>query len=278
MTLRRFTMLAKNLLIQSAMAGWSDGGFCREAAAAGAAMVTLGGYNVDVATHRAAAKASRRRKEFLVPPRDLPSRIVDEASLAASGGALIAVNLRFSEISALDAICAGLHPPIDLVELNAHCRQPEFIAAGAGEALLLDPESLCQAVRTVSRRVPTIVKIRALHMSRDLASSLEDSGAWAIHLDLMKPGEARPDLKLLTTIRDWTEMPIIGNNSVVDQDSFIRMLDNGANMASMARALLDGMEPIQLILGSEACWEAMKRSCPFDGSIFRVGRGRGEQS
>ena len=145
------------------------------------------------------------------------------------------------------------------MELNAHCRQPEFVSAGSGEALSSDGERLLEAVALSSRHLPTVVKLRAGTMDPELPGQIGDSGGIGVHLDLMVPGEARADLALLGRIRKSTDVLIIGNNSVVDGPSFIEMLRAGADMASMARALLGGTGPILEILGNPACIEAMGR-------------------
>jgi len=252
------SILVRNLLVQAAMAGVSDGAFCRRAAEAGAAIVTLGGYNADIPTFRAALSASTRRSEFLVPPKDLPETIEREASLAGIAGVRVAANIRFSQVEALRKLCPRLAGIVDLVELNLHCRQPEFVRAGAGEGLLPSNERIFEAVATCSKTLPTVVKVRALHLAPDLPRVIEEAGASGLHVDLMKPGEPRPDLDLLERIVETTPLPLIGNNSVRGESDFVPMLLGGAQMVSMARSLLGGLDPIRSILSSDRCWGAMK--------------------
>ncbi|MBU7004712.1 MAG: hypothetical protein HXS50_04040 [Theionarchaea archaeon] len=255
-------MYAKNLLAQSAMAGWSDGPFCKSMAEAGAGIVTLGGFNVDEPTRRAATRIGLRRREFSIPPDQLPSIIERYASQVRATGALIVLNLRFTDPISLGELCRQTEGCVDLVELNAHCRQPELLSVGAGEALLSDRDRLLEAVRIASGRLPTILKVRARSMDPGLPGMVRDSGGIGIHLDLMVPGEARADLDLLRRIRGDTDMLIIGNNSVVDERSFVDMLEAGADVASMARALLEGPGPIRRILGNRACISAMGDPTP----------------
>lgn len=251
-------LFVRNLLAQSAMAGFSGGAFCRKVAGAGVGMVTLGGYNVDDPACRAGLRTSKRRREFLIDPGELASHIAREALLVRSGGALLCVNLRFSNLDDLADLCHRLVGIVDLLELNAHCRQPEFINIGAGEALMSEPGKLCMAVEISSRYLPTVVKVRAVNLPEELPNLLEESGAFGLHLDLMKPGIPESDLALLRKIRRSTDLMIIGNNSVQDEATFVRMLRAGANIASMARALLQNTDPIKAILGSEACWQTMR--------------------
>jgi TIM-barrel protein len=253
------SLYVRNLLAQSAMAGWSDGPFCRQMAEAGVGMVTMGGFNLDAATHGAALIAGKRRREFLIPPSELSNRICEYASQIRPAGPLISVNLRFVDTPGLGDLCRRVAGSIDLMELNAHCRQPEFLSVGSGEALASDTDRLLEAVKTASNHLPTIVKIRAMDMDPELPAMVTDSGGIGLHLDLMVPGEARADLELLRGIRESTEALIIGNNSVVDGRSFVEMLGAGADMASMARALTGGPGPIFGILGDPTCIEAMGR-------------------
>jgi TIM-barrel protein len=261
-------MYSKNLLAQSAMAGWSDGPFCRSMADAGAGIVTLGGFNVDEPTHLASIQVSLRRREFTIKPDRLPSAIGRYASQVRPTGALIILNLRFVNNSRLGELCREIADHVDFIELNAHCRQPELVSVGAGEALLSDRDRLLDAVRIASDHLPTIVKVRARSMDRCLPEMARDSGGIGMHLDLMVPGEDRADLDLLRRTRRDTDMLIIGNNSVVDQRSFVEMLGAGADIASMARPLLEGPGIIGTILGDRTCISAMGQPTP-DGYQIR---------
>jgi len=256
------TLYVKNRLVQAAMAGWSDGPFCLSAAEAGAGMVTLGGFNADDATYRAAFAASKRRREFLVPPGQLERRIKKYAAEIRPTGAVICLNLRFAQPNAIGELCSAVRESVDLVELNAHCRQPEFVSAGSGEGLLGDPGRMLEAVTIASSHIPTTVKLRARKMVPELPGMIEDSGGVGLHLDLMVPGEQRADLELLGRVRNSTDLMIIGNNSVADERSFEDMLGAGANLASIARALLGDPGVIHRILASSDCISAMGPPTP----------------
>jgi TIM-barrel protein len=265
------SMLFQNLLAQSAMAGWSDGAFCRRMAMSGLAMVTLGGYNVDSKAHHAALRASERRREFLVDPSELASHIAREASLARQGGAKVCVNLRFSNPRAIGSLCGELVGAVDLVELNLHCRQPEFIAAGSGEAMLARPRDIRRSVALASSHLPTLVKLRAMRMPRDLPSRLASWGALALHLDLMTAGEPRADIALLGEIGCKTNLPIIGNNSVRTDEDFLKMLEGGADMVSMARALLSDPDSARRILDSPRSLRAMAKRLDPNSRSYSFG-------
>ncbi len=248
----------RNLLVQSAMAGYSDGRFCREMGRAGIGVVTLGGYNVDGPTHHASLEAGKRRKEFLYKPSEVSEVISRQADIARETGAAICVNLRFSTIDNLAEICRELRGSVDMVELNAHCRQPEFTVRGAGQALLDRPQDLARAVDICSSQIPTTMKVRAIRYPSSMSSSMEANGAAGIHLDLMTPGKPEADIDLLREIRKQTSLCIIGNNSVRSPQDFLAMLDAGANLVSMARPLLEGRSAAREILSSPRCRKATR--------------------
>jgi TIM-barrel protein len=250
----------RNLLVQAAMAGYSDGGFCSRMADAGMGMVTLGGYNADAESYIGAVEASGRRREFPVRPDDLLQHLEGEVARIGYSDSAVCVNLRFSDPEALTGMIRPLSKIVDIIELNAHCRQPELTRRGAGEALLDRVEALYEAVQRCSNELPTAVKVRAIDYDRRLSRRLLEAGATCLHLDLMKPGFPTADLDLLTEIASETDLCIIGNNSVRDPSSFMEMLDRGAHMASMARPLIEGTQAAESILESEACLRAMVRA------------------
>jgi len=242
------------------MAGYSDGRFCGRMADLGMGMVTLGGYNADSESYRGGVEAKRRRREFTVRPDQIPRYLEGEVARIGDTDSAICVNLRFSDPEALAGPIQALSGIVDVVELDAHCRQPELTRRGAGEALLDRVEALCRAVRICSRQLPTVVKVRAFNYDMQLSRGLLEAGAACLHLDLMKPGFPTADLDLLTEIASEIDLCIIGNNSVRGPSSFVEMLDSGAQMASMARPLIEGTRAAEEILRSEWCFRAMARA------------------
>ena len=231
-------------------------------------MVTLGGFNADEATYRAALATSKRRREFLIPPGKLERQIRDFSAQIRPTGAIICLNLRFVEPDAIGELCNAVDESVDLVELNAHCRQPEFVSAGSGEGLLGDPGRMLEAVSIASNHLPTTVKLRARKMTPELPGMIEDSGGVGMHLDLMVPGEPRADLELMGRVRKSTDLMLIGNNSVKDERSFVGMLQAGADLVSIARALRGEPGIIPRILGSSECISAMGPNPPSGHGLF----------
>jgi len=268
------TLTLRNLTVQSAMAGISDSEFCCKVAEAGAGAVTLGGFNADTDSYIAARRMSERRKEFLVDLEILPKQIRAQAHKIRTSGAAVFVNIRFADYEEAGELVRRIVGSVDAVEINAHCRQPEMVRAGAGEGLLRHPAALLSAVNEISELLPVIVKVRAISLTARILESLDSSGAIGLHLDLMKPGVQSADTGLLERVRRKTGMILVGNNSVRSEHQFIEMLRRGADLVSMARALLGGTGSLRRILGSPACWDEMKRKPSWNGRTFEMSRSR----
>ncbi|MDI9623675.1 MAG: tRNA-dihydrouridine synthase [Methanothermobacter sp.] len=236
------------------MAGISNARFCLKLIPYGFNMVTLGGYNADKPTVKAAKKIMERgRLEFDFSADELPIIIQKEVSLIKDRtDVMVSVNLRavtpdpIIEISRINEV--------DVVEINAHCRQGELTSIGCGQALLMDLERLEDFTREVVRRSDSkvSVKIRGNIPGVDeveVAKVLDDSGVDYIHLDAMKPGFDCADFKLVNGVSKVIEnATLIGNNSIRDLESARRMLKAGADGISIARAAINGKLSFNLSL------------------------------
>ncbi len=237
------------------MAGITDGAFCRDISTLGFDMVTLGGYNADQSTLNAGQKIlARGRPEFDLKPGELISHLEEQTLLLKSYNSwngLVSVNLRamtpdpIIEVSRLKNV--------DVVEINAHCRQPEIIDLGCGQAFLKNQSYLEKFTREVVKKAKSkvSVKIRANVPGVDeikIVQAIDDTGADYLHVDAMKPGFNSADYDLIKSIRPETSMFIIGNNSIKDVESAQKMLASGADGISIARAAIDGTLPFDLSL------------------------------
>jgi TIM-barrel protein len=196
----------------------------------------LGGIALDEPTREAArAMVERDRAEFL--PAD-PLALIDREIAALDGEPIRpGFNVRASgpaPVAAAASVCAD-HGAI--VEINAHCRQEEMCAAGAGETLLRDPDRLCEQVRaaaSVDGPSPTVsVKVRAEISGVDLpavAARAEEAGADLIHVDAMDSEDVISDVVAAT------DATVIANNEVRDRESVREYLDYGADAVSVGRA------------------------------------------
>lgn len=233
------------------MAGITDGNFCKRMASQGFDMVTIGGYNLDDKTIEAGRKIIQRgRPEFDIKKEDIVSSINNEAIIIKnSWNGLVSANLRSTspqeiiEISKLDSI--------DVVEINAHCRQPEITDLCCGQALLYDTQRLYDYVKEVVKnaRSRVSVKIRANIKNVDdieVSMAIQEAGADFLHVDAMKPGYNHADYELISRIKKNTKIFLIGNNSIRDLESAQKMISSGADGISIARAAIKGKLPFDL--------------------------------
>lgn len=213
----------------ASMAGVVDAAYARARAAhAGAAF--LGGYAVDGPTLEAARiMAGRGRHEFL--PDDPLDALRNEVRGLDGSGLLVGLNLRAATPDGFVEVARALGRSA-VYEIDAHCRQPEMIAAGAGEALVRRPELLEETVRALAGEgVSVSVKFRAgVGDDREIARRCWAAGAETLHVDLMDFGYPK-----VREIRNTVPLVIIANNSITTFDRMREMLSHGADMVSLAR-------------------------------------------
>jgi len=223
----------------AAMAGITDAAFVRDITDAG--LLTIGGYSLDEPTLEASREIRRRgRREFVL---DEPAEHI-ERELEMLDGRTVAVNVRAASLKPLMEVAPVIRAHGGVLEIDAHCRQPEMMARGAGQALLAKPHVLAEWIsRLKGTGVMVSLKMRANVVDEvRLACALERVGLDIVHLDCMGApvdrGYAPTDLAPLKRVRNATSLLIIGNNGVVDYESAKRMLSRGADMVSVARALI----------------------------------------
>ncbi|VVB84561.1 tRNA-dihydrouridine synthase B [uncultured archaeon] len=231
----------KNPIALAPMAGITDSKFASGFRNAG--MIVLGGYNLDDKTNDAAQKEiARGRKEFVSKE---PMEFLQNELEAAKGLTTIAVNVRAATIGPYIEAAHLAKKSGAILEINAHCRQPELLELGAGEALLKDAPRLCEYIREIKKTgVVLSVKTRANVVNDvELARAVQSAGADIIHIDAMPSnGEIQDfpgaDIRVIKRVRNSTGLFIIGNNSIVDFESAKEMFSHGADMVSVARAAL----------------------------------------
>ncbi len=231
----------KNPIALAPMAGITDSRFASGFRNAG--MIVLGGYNLDDKTNDAAQKEiARGRKEFVSKE---PMEFLKNELESTKGLITIAVNVRAATIGPYIEAAHLAKKSSAILEINAHCRQPEMLELGVGEALLKDAPRLCEYIREIKKTgVVLSVKTRANVVNDvELARDIESAGADIIHIDAMPPNSEiqdfpGADIRVIKRVRNSTGLFIIGNNSVVDFESAKEMFSHGADMVSVARAAL----------------------------------------
>jgi TIM-barrel protein len=237
------------------MAGVTDGKFCRGMINYGFDLLTLGGYNAEKGSIDAGLKIIQRgRKEFHVEEHDLVNHITSEAKYIKDGSnENIGVSVNLRAITPDPIIKISKIPEIDVVEINAHCRQRELVESGYGQALMNDPAELHNLVHSTVQGClkPVSVKIRANVEGVNylkVLKAIEGAGAHYIHVDAMKPGHDCADYDFITWVKNNTNSFIIGNNSIKDIVSARKMLSSGADGISIARAAISGYVPFDMSL------------------------------
>ena len=217
----------------ASLSGRSDADWAAAASEyAGAAF--LGGIALDDPTREAARRMTDRdREEFL--PAD-PVAFVDEqlaALTAADGDVRGGFNVRAGSADPIGAVARVCADRGAMLELNAHCRQEEMCAAGAGESLLRDPDRLCEQVEVATRAGADVsVKVRAELDGVDLpdiARRIADAGATAIHVDAMDSEG------VIAEVVDAADLFVIANNGVRDGATVREYLAYGADAVSVGR-------------------------------------------
>lgn len=224
-------MRFENRLVLSAMAGINNAEFCKWQKAS---LVILGGFNADEKAMEAAERvANRGRKEFIFED---PLEGI-EKEIRTLGRKKFAINVRSATMEGYLEAANIAESYGGILEINAHCRQPELVSVGCGEWLLFNHERLLEIVATVSKIVTTFVKIRGGRSIdyETLSDKIFSAGANAIHVDAMIP-KGGCDFDLIARISKYGF--VIGNNSFVDIRSGEKMIEAGAKMVSAARAVL----------------------------------------
>jgi TIM-barrel protein len=230
-----------NPLVLASIAGLTNSSF---AITRSAGLAILGGYNLDEATIKAAKELVKKgRSEFAY---DDPMPVIkNELGVMNATEIIAGVNARSSTLEPLLEIAELTHQEGAILELNAHCRQPEMEAIGAGQFLARDLTKLGEWIQEIKQTdVPLSVKIRAGVVGDvELAKAIDRAGADAIHIDTMDSGPT-----LIKKIRNATTLKIIANNSIVDYSSAHKMFSMGADYVSVARAAMAGDIALQEIL------------------------------
>ncbi|MEM4781498.1 MAG: tRNA-dihydrouridine synthase [Halalkalicoccus sp.] len=218
-------------LVAASLSGRSDAAWARTAAEYVDCAI-LGGIALDGPSREAARElVARDREEFL--PAD-PLEFVDDQLAALSDlGIEAGFNVRSSSVAPIREVAAICRTHEAICEINAHCRQDELCRVGCGEALLADPERLCEQVRAAAETGARVsVKVRAEVPRVDLAATARDieaAGAGIVHVDAMD-SEA-----VIRDVGEATGMTVIANNEVRDRKSVHEYLAYGADAVSVGR-------------------------------------------
>ncbi len=219
-------------LALASLSGRSDAEWARDGAPR-ADVAFLGGFALDGPTRSAARGAVLRDREEFLPP-DPVTFVADQLDALADAPVRPGVNVRAVDPDAVGSVARVCAARDAVIEVNAHCRQPETTAAGAGQALMHDPERLAAHVRTASETGATVsVKLRTEVDGVDLpalAGRLADAGADAVHVDAMDSEGVVAGVAAAAP-GTW----VIANNGVRDRRTVREYLAYGADAVSVGR-------------------------------------------
>jgi TIM-barrel protein len=262
----------KNPIALAPMGGITDSHFANEFAK-DAGLVILGGYNLDTATKQAASEMIKRGREEFIS--DEPLQLIENELKAIKTDSVVAINVRSSTLEPLIEAAKIAKNANAIIEIDAHCRQPEMTKIGVGESLLRNLPRLQDAIRKVKATGAIVsVKVRANVIDNvKMAKAIEDAGADILHVDTMKKG-AGADMETIRKIRDATRLLLIGNNSVTDFDTAKEMFTRGADIVSVGRGVMEDPSLITLLvkevtlLQKDIGWyNAPKHVCRGEGDL-----------
>mgnify|MGYP000356046854 CR=1 FL=1 len=221
-------------LALASLSGQSDAEWAKAAEEfAGAAF--LGGIALDAPTREAARELVERDREEFLP--DDPARFVaDQLAALEDLDLRPGFNVRTTSLEPLREVAGICADSGAILELNAHCRQDEMCAAGAGEALLRDPDRLREQVAAAAEEGPDVsVKVRAEVPGVDLAETarvVADAGGDAMHVDAM---DSEAVVAEVASVAAETDLFVIANNGVRDEATVREYLACGADAVSVGR-------------------------------------------
>ena len=243
----------KNPIALASMAGIVDSGFANRYAS-NAGLVVLGAFNLDkVSITIASDLVAMGRKEFIS---DEPMALIKKEIRATMSESAVAVNVRSTKLEPLIEAAKLIKEEGAILELNAHCRQPEMLDVGIGEALLHDFPRLSTWIKAIKETgVVLSVKVRSNVVNDiELARLIEKSGADIIHSDASLDGSGA-DLDAISNYRDATRLFLIGNNSITDFEGAKDMFSRGADMVSVARGVVQNPKLIRELVESVSSYQ-----------------------
>ena len=233
---------SRNPSVLAAMAGITNGDFAKQCLIeGGAGMVTIGGYPIGKEMIIASSKiAQRGREEFILHFGKEDVEILNETHGLQDLSRLI-VNIRVKSPKEASRFAQNFHDLLleePIIEINAHCRQPEVTKLGGGQSLLQRFDVLTEIICAFQfRNFKISLKLRGNAINpQALIPQVEKWQVDFLHIDAYKDGIMGTDLDLLEFYSARTNIPIIGNNSVVDFRSAQAILNTGVNYFSVARA------------------------------------------
>lgn len=236
--------MPKNRSVLAAMSGTTDSSFAYSCLDKGAGKVAIGGYPIGSEMVQSCYQMIQRgRKEFVLSIGEEPDEIFAKIQPFQRNSDLVSlmINLRFNNSTHAQHFVrefSQLLAARPIIEINAHCRQPEVTNKGGGQALLRRKKVLWEIINAFqTKSFPVSLKFRGNAISaKEFLPTVNQLPLDFLHIDSYRIGEVGTDLDLLSCYSRATSIPIIGNNSIIDRTSAEAVLDAGAEFFSLARA------------------------------------------
>lgn len=136
----------------------------------------------------------------------------------------------------------------DIIDINFGCPAPKIVKNGDGSALLKDLKKVRNIVESVVRATnkPVSCKFRigfnnGENVAVDMAKLCEEAGAKFITVhgrtrEQMYSGKV--DLETIAKVKQFVNIPVVGNGDVIDLSSYNNMLSTGVDAVMIGRGAL----------------------------------------
>ncbi|MHA2362975.1 MAG: hypothetical protein ACXAC7_03390 [Candidatus Hodarchaeales archaeon] len=226
----------KNLIFLAAISGFTSGDFALKSAEAGAGAVSIGGLSLDKSTFEASERMrARGRSEFSHPPDSLINWIFSPLEKLEELEIPVFINVRFLDPVKLESFLCELPFTNIIIELNAHCRQPEMCKIGAGQEFCSNIPLLKDVLDIIPSNILVSLKIRGNdNRMISFVKEYNKLGGDILHVDAYQEGLKLHNMSIMEQFRDIFKGFLIANNSIT-ASVVIESLKKGINAFSIAR-------------------------------------------
>ena len=147
-----------------------------------------------------------------------------------------------------DAAAAMADAGADIVDINLGCPAPRVVRKGVGSAMLKDPALLHEVLSSMRAVVPGVLsaKIRAGFDEADhvvaIARTVQSAGVDFIAVHPRRRADfytGVADWRIIRTLKDALDIPVVGNGDVWYADDALRMMDEtGCDAVMIGRPAL----------------------------------------
>ncbi len=147
----------------------------------------------------------------------------------------IAVQLFGTKIDEIKKAVKVVQDKVDIIDFNMGCPMSKIVDAGAGSALLKDPEKVREIVRALVKtsKKPVSIKIRSGWNKKtinavEIAKIIEEEGASMLTLHARTRSQVRSgesDWDLIRQVKEAVKIPVVGNGDISCPEDIERMFE-----------------------------------------------------